>query len=689
MRLRLSTLLIAINVGLLLLAVAGVAGAAVGLLRQLADAQALQQVTQAGLNGRQAILLALDDLATTAQLLAERPTLQRLAQQDDRAALTMFLEQFQRTSRLGSCAVLREGQFIAGCGETLPWDALWSARHADTPLIVYRSTDATPLTLAAWIETPGLPGVVVLVARPADTAFMNQVSAQVGTPIRLTVLPIVAAADDQAVQLQARVAAGGAPLAEQVAAAGNYVAAVPFGLPGQENVAVVEAVLPTSSRDRALGQVIGWLLLVALAVALVAGAVSFLIGRWLGRPLHLLTRAAAQIGRGDLETPVPPATGMEIGTLATTLEEMRRRLLRLTDDLRRQQAEAQAIVNGIVEGVYAVDHDRRVRYLNPQAAALLGIAPDAAIGVFCGDLLNPEGPQGRPCATTCPILHARYHPGARATEQLLLGDGRRRVVVITSAPPTEGLQVQVMRDETDLEAIRRMRDVVLSNISHEFRTPLSAQLASIELLLDRLPDLSTEQIGQLARSLQRGTMRLTQLIDNLLESVRIEAGKDTIRHQSVALDDVVEAAVELMRPLAEQRHQEILIELPYPLPPIRGDGPRLTQVFVNLLANANKFAPPGSPIRVGGVVHDETIVLWVEDRGPGVPAVVGSSLFERFVRAGDTEPEQSGIGLGLWIVKSIVERHHGSVGAHSVDGGTQVYIVLPREDEVRYEDSGR
>src|SRR5262245_30070360 len=105
--------------------------------------------------------------------------------------------------------------------------------------------------------------------------------------------------------------------------------------------------------------------------------------------------------------------------------------------------------------------------------------------------------------------------------------------MLTSAPSAEEQQIQLIRDETEIEATRRLRDAVLANISHEFKTPLSAQLASIELLLDQLPELPIDQIGQLVLALQRGTLRLTQLIDNLLESVRIEAGQHSIRQYPV------------------------------------------------------------------------------------------------------------------------------------------------------------
>src|SRR5204863_3387355 len=189
------------------------------------------------------------------------------------------------------------------------------------------------------------------------------------------------------------------------------------------------------------------------------------------------------------------------------------------------------------------------------------------------------------CDVRCPILEARTAGSARAIEHLLgAGAGEPRTAVITSAAPVEGLQVQVIRDESELEAVRRARDSVLANISHEFRTPLAAQLASIELLLEGMEKMPAAQQKELVSSLERGTLRLTQLIDNLLESVRIESGQLGIRQQSVALAEVVEEARALVRPLLAQRRQTLAVSLPEDLPLVAGDKPRLTQVFVNLLA---------------------------------------------------------------------------------------------------------
>jgi signal transduction histidine kinase len=360
------------------------------------------------------------------------------------------------------------------------------------------------------------------------------------------------------------------------------------------------------------------------------------------------------------------------------MEDMRRNLMDLTRTLRHREAEAQAVLQGVVEGVYAVDADRRIRYLNPQAARMLGAPAEEIVGKFCGDALKPRNVGGRrPCDFICPIYTARDEGKAQFTHHLQAG-GVSRTVVVTSAAPVGSLQMQVMRDETELEAVRRARDSVLANISHEFRTPLSAQLASVELMLDGLESMPRERLGDLLESLQRGTLRLTRLIDNLLESVRIDSGQLGIRRQPVSLAQVVEDAEALMAGLLHQRRQVLRTALPAELPVIQGDEPRLTQVVTNLLANASKFGPEDSEIAIGAGRADGGVELWVEDAGPGAPELEGSSIFERFYRAADQEPDPKGLGLGLWIVKSIVERHGGEVrAARTADGHTRFSVTLP------------
>jgi signal transduction histidine kinase len=676
-RLRLGTLLIGLNTGLVLLAVVCLSVAAVRLLGRLADEQALARVGLAGRNALQAVERSAGDVATSAHLLGERPTVGRLLAARDTAGLAAFLDRFRATSRLSGCAVLVQGRVVAASGAPLPWPGLLHAGVPSAPSLVRGPSGELIFTAASPLVF--FPGGTAVTALRIDDGFLRQVSRQVGLPVSL-------------------VPAGEEEGPRESKSAGAYLSTLPLADPGRPAapVASLETSLPRRAVAASLEQLERALFFAALLVAALASLSGLVISRRLAGPVQSLTSAAARIGRGDLATPIPRVSGAELGALASTMEETRRRLLRLTSELRRRQAEGEAILTGIVEGVLSVDRDRRIRYLNPQAAALLGVRPEEALGRFCGDVLQPVAADGvRPCEEHCPILHARFRGATRATERLRRPDGTQRVVVITSAAPAEDQQFLVISDETEADAARRLRDAVLANISHEFKTPLAAQRASIELLRDRLLEAAEPAAGDgeaqaLVLSLERGGLRLTQLIDNLLESVRIEAGQTSLRSRPVALDEVVEEAAEMTRPLLAQRGQSLEVDLPYPLPAVQGDAPRLTQVFVNLLANANKFAPDGSTVRIGGAVEEGAVCLWVEDEGPGMPEGGGGpggagSLFERFVRAPrrEEEPEQSGMGLGLWIVQSIVERHGGTVEARREGAGTRIRVTLPREAEGR------
>jgi len=229
------------------------------------------------------------------------------------------------------------------------------------------------------------------------------------------------------------------------------------------------------------------------------------------------------------------------------------------------------------------------------------------------------------------------------------------------------------------EAARRARDSVLGNISHEFRTPLAAQLASIEMLRDGLSTLGPAAQGELLANVERGVLRLMRLIDNLLESVRIESGQLDIRQQWIDLQETVREAGDLLAPLLAQRSLTLQVALQALPDAIPGDAQRLTQVLINLLSNAIKFAPDGTVIAVGGQTLERDIELWVEDQGPGVAELNQTAIFERFRRAEGTEPDAPGLGLGLWIVKSIVARHAGSVRVERTsEQRTRFTVTLPR-----------
>jgi signal transduction histidine kinase/HAMP domain-containing protein len=666
--------------GLALAATTIVAVSAYALLREQADDQALDRVRLAGFSARDEIRRISEDTLTAARLLASRPTLTRLVREGQPAPLEQFVGRFCETGGYGGCAVLAGPVIIAQTGQAMPWTSLVERSGEQGERFMAAPPQAANGLLGAIGEVPAMPGTRVVIVRTFDPAFVEELRQHTGEDVRILRLTNWIDNVDPALRpLHSAVLSGSDRTAQLVRSLGIYAASVPIFAPTGEGVALIEVRLPAERIETALAHFLRRLAWTALIVGAVAVVLGIVLGRSMARPVRALTRAARRLGQGDFSTSIPAGGSAETTTLANTMEDMRRSLVELTAALRRREAEAQALLQGVVEGVVAVDNARNIRYMNPQAARMLGIDAPSAIARFCGDVLNPALVDGvRPCEQLCPIVAARGSGQARATEFLRRSDGAKRTVVITSAGPVDGLQVQVMRDETELEAVRRARDTVLANISHEFRTPLAAQLASIELLQDGLPVMSREQVAELVASLQRGTLRLTWLIDNLLESVRIEAGQLAIRRQPVSLPQVVEDAAELVAGLRSQRQQVLDVDLPDDLPQVLGDVGRLTQVFVNLLANAIKFGPERGTIRVGAARSDGQVETWIEDEGPGVPELERNTIFERFHRSGEEEPEPGGLGLGLWIVRSIVERHGGHIGVTRPDDArTRFTLTLP------------
>ena len=671
------------SVFIVLLAVAAIAIACGVLLNRLVHQQGLVRAQLAVASGRELLRRAGEDALSDARALAERPTLQRLLA-DGSSGLEPFLQRFCETTGTDVAALVRDGAAVAQAGPAVDWSEIATAIQEQGERFVIAPKNGGALIWGAAALLPGTD-VRAVTLRLTSAAMLARLSTQVGAQLQVVNFSTYHAPPDDALtplHTQALANPGGA--AAGVLAHGSvYDASLVIAAQTGEVVGLLDARL-SGAASLAATRSFDWILATtALIVAAIAGLIGVLYGRWLARPVVALRDVAERIGRGDFSAAIPAVAPLEVGALARSMDAMRGNLVDLTDALRRREAEAQAVLSGVVEGVYAVDQERRIGYANEQVAKLLGRPSSEIIGHFCGDVLRPQLIDGeRPCVRHCPIIAARDTPQSSAHETLCMRDGSTRSTIIQSAPPIHGIQVQILRDETDLEAARRARDSVLGNISHEFRTPLAAQLASIELLRDGLGDMQPEAQRELIANLERGVLRLMRLIDNLLESVRIEAGQLSIRQQPVDLSEVVTDAHDLIAPLLLQRQLRVEVDTPSISALVRGDAQRLCQVFVNLLANAAKFSPENSTIRVGGQSLGAQIEVWVEDEGHGVAAGSSGAIFERFQRGSEAEPDAPGLGLGLWIVKSIIERHGGSIRVERTDSQrTRFTLVLPQETE--------
>src|SRR5262245_37178073 len=558
-----------INVAIVVLVVGGISISAIGSLRDLANQQGKSRVQLAGAMAREDIRRFGEDALSQAKNVADRQTLQRLVADRNPAMIGPYLRRSCNTETITSCAVMEGGVLVAQAGVELPWVEIASSAAEQGERFLAMPATSRYAVLGASAPIAGATERRVYVARLFDERLAQALTDRVGVPIRLINYRSFVAERkvDDFTRLHSAGLSDGRSAVARIDDLDLYAASFPVFASTGEAIALLEARLPSAEIDALVGSLVRRLLVTAIVLAALAVLAGVILGQQVTGPVGTLTDAAVKLGQGDFSTSIPVGGTKEVGKLGRTMEDMRNNLIELTGTLRRREAEAQAVLGGIVEGVYAVDKARVIRYLNPQAARLLGVQPHEAIGRFCGDVLKPCLENGqRPCETHCPIMRARIEGNAQATERLNLSEGAPRTTVITSAAPVDELQVQVIRDETELEGVRRARDSVLANISHEFRTPLAAQLASIELLREGLETMPQEQQRELVLSLERGTLRLTRLIDNLLESVRIESGQLGIRQQSVSIAEVIEDADALIGALLKQRRQRLELELPEDLP---------------------------------------------------------------------------------------------------------------------------
>jgi PAS domain S-box-containing protein len=227
----------------------------------------------------------------------------------------------------------------------------------------------------------------------------------------------------------------------------------------------------------------------------------------------------------------------------------------------------------------------------------------------------------------------------------------------------------------EAEKANRVKDEFLATLSHELRTPLTAMLGWIRMLRTRTTDPSTAE--RALDTIERNTKLLTQLVEDVLDVSRITMGTMRFDAQSVALIPIIEAAVESMRPAARAKAIQLGLFLDPDVPPIAGEPARLQQIVWNLVSNAIKFTPRGGRVEIHLTQVTSRVEVRVVDTGIGIAPQFLPFVFERFTQAdGSTTRRHGGLGLGLAIVRHLVELHGGTVSVDSEGPGKGATFVV-------------
>ncbi|HEX6062327.1 MAG TPA: ATP-binding protein [Candidatus Limnocylindria bacterium] len=240
------------------------------------------------------------------------------------------------------------------------------------------------------------------------------------------------------------------------------------------------------------------------------------------------------------------------------------------------------------------------------------------------------------------------------------------------------LEQELQAKVEQLADVDRRKDEFLAMLGHELRNPLAPVSAALEVMRLRADD--PQRVGNARAVVERQIAHMTRLVDDLLDVSRITRGQIELRNEPVALAALVERAVEVARPIIDERGHRLTLELPPDPVTFRGDRSRLEQVLSNLLSNAAKYTDVGGRIWFRGLIDRDHLVLSVRDNGEGLSPDLRSRVFDLFVQGPDTRSmARGGLGLGLTLVRQLVQLHGGTVEAQS-DGpgsGSEFVVRLP------------
>jgi PAS domain S-box-containing protein len=428
-----------------------------------------------------------------------------------------------------------------------------------------------------------------------------------------------------------------------------------------------------STRRRLFGILIASI----IVVTLFASILGAFLARRISQPLEGLADLATSLSKGDLSNTASVETQVrEVVQVSQALEGARYDLQRTLNSLRKEIEWGDHLLDSIVEGIVTLDDSGRVTFFSSGAERITGWLRADVLNHNIDDVFKLT-------EHISPFSQLIPPPGRKQILTVDLADGRDATLAITGAQllPSKADEAQValvFRDVSEEEAMHRLLGHFMSNVAHEFRTPLSSLAASIELLMDQAPDLSSAEIEELLTSLHLGILGLHTLVDNLLESASIEAGRFRVSPRPCDLGNIIGDAVITIEPLLYKYGQRLVVELPITIPSVYADPRRTVQVMVNLLSNANKYGPENEEIRISAEIIDGWVRVSVSDRGLGIPKEYRDSLFQRFVRPGNVDDNaKAGAGLGLSVVKAIVEAQGGQVGVDdNPERGAQFWFTL-------------
>jgi len=424
-------------------------------------------------------------------------------------------------------------------------------------------------------------------------------------------------------------------------------------------------------------------------------------------PIRKLIRGTEELKQGNLTNKIIIKSGDEFEILADSFNQMALNLNKKIGDLEKSEKNAfkafadlskaektledehkktAAILNNFLDPIIVIDKTSKISFINPVVSEVLGLTNNV-LGKKIDMAENYSMVNFRK------IIKKDYSVKTASElknnnnkfEELTINvhDEEQIYKIITAKVLGENKEhlgtMKIFVNLTREKAIDKMKSEFISIAAHQLRTPLSAIKWVIKMILDGdAGKLSIEQ-QELLNKGYLSNERVIRLVNDLLNVSRIEEGKFGFNFETADFKEVLNTAISNIDTLATKNHQELIIKIPPKLPKIFLDKERIIMVIQNLLSNAIKYTPEYGKIQVVIEVDKQYLHVKIKDQGVGVPAEDKPKLFSKFFRAANVvKLETEGSGLGLFMVKNIIEKHKGQVSLKSEEGkGTEVDFTLP------------
>ncbi len=442
---------------------------------------------------------------------------------------------------------------------------------------------------------------------------------------------------------------------------------------------VLRFAIPAETADQALGLFRRSLWVASLVILLVAGMAALLVSRGFSDRVERLREFSRRVAEGDFRALPGDGSGDALEMLGASLNQTAARMDRAIRTLTEERNLSSAILGSMVEGVAVVNGAERLVFANQGFA----------------DILELDVP---PKSGSALVEIVRQTELIEAVRQVLAGEPRVEAEIVTGtlrqhffaatvaavrAGETSGAVV-VLHDITELRKLERVRRDFVANVSHEFKTPLTAIQGFSETLLAGAIDDPQNRERFLGIILEH-SRRLARLTDDLLKLSQMDADRLELEIRRVSVAELIESCLETAQHRAAEKDIRVYVSQSAELPDIAGDRRRLAEVLQNLLDNATQYTLPGGRITLSADVRDADVVFTVSDTGIGIPKADQSRIFERFYRVDAARSrEAGGTGLGLAIAKHLVEVHGGRIWVESEIGqGSQFNFSVPVFDPER------